>query len=92
MTLKRHNSSTYYIAHYLLNLTLLEVITKIRAFLINLYKYIGWQLMIILLTHQNGYVLNYFNGSLPPTETKSKNLGIGHNQIWAKADKMDKFK
>ncbi len=30
-------------------------------------------------------------GSIPPTETKSENLGIGHNRIWAKADKMDKF-
>ncbi len=31
------------------------------------------------------------NGSIPLTKTKSKNLGIGHNRIWEKADKMDKF-
>ncbi len=27
--------------------------------------------------------------SIPPTEIKSKNLGMGHNRIWAKADKMN---
>ncbi len=29
------------------------------------------------------------DGSILPTETKSKNLGIERNQIWAKADKTD---
>ncbi len=29
------------------------------------------------------------NGSMSTTKTKSENLGIGYNRIWAKADKVD---